>query len=332
MAASDFDVVGIGNAIVDVLAKSDEEFLTQHKLAKGAMTLIDAPTAGKLYAAMAPAIECSGGSVANTMAGIASLGGRGAFVGKVCADQLGSVFNHDIKAAGVAFATPPAKGGPPTARCLIFVTPDGQRTMQTYLGACIELKPDDVRMEQIQGARITYLEGYLWDPPEAKEAFRKAVKIAHAAGRKVALSLSDPFCVGRHRAEFLELVEKDVDILFANEAEITSLYQTNFDAAVQQVRQKKDRIAAVTRSEKGAVIVSGEHTHTVHAEKVSQVIDTTGAGDLFAAGFLFGLTHGHNLASAGRIGVICAAEIISHFGARPEVSLKDLVRSHLGHA
>jgi sugar/nucleoside kinase (ribokinase family) len=332
MAASDFDVIGIGNAIVDVLAKSDEAFLTQHKLAKGAMTLIDAPTAGKLYASMAPAIECSGGSVANTMAGIASLGGRGAFIGKVCADQLGSVFNHDIKAAGVAFATPPAKGGPPTARCLIFVTPDGQRTMQTYLGACIELKPDDVRMEQIQGARITYLEGYLWDPPEAKEAFRKAVKIAHAAGRKVALSLSDPFCVDRHRAEFLELVEKDVDILFANEAEITSLYQTNFDAAVQRIRQKKDQIAALTRSEKGAVIISGEHTHAVHAEKVSQVIDTTGAGDLFAAGFLFGLTHGHNLASAGRIGVICAAEIISHFGARPEVSLKDLVRSHLGHA
>ncbi len=332
MAASDFDVIGIGNAIVDVLAKSDEAFLAQHKLAKGAMTLIDAPTAGKLYASMAPAIECSGGSVANTMAGIASLGGRGAFIGKVCADQLGSVFNHDIKAAGVAFATAPAKGGPPTARCLIFVTPDGQRTMQTYLGACIELKPDDVRMEQIQGARITYLEGYLWDPPEAKEAFRKAVKIAHAAGRKVALSLSDPFCVGRHRAEFLDLVEKDVDILFANEAEITSLYQTDFDAAVQRVRQKKDRIAALTRSEKGAVIVSGEQTHAVNAEKVAHVVDTTGAGDLFAAGFLFGLTHGHNLASAGRIGVICAGEIISHFGARPEVSLKDLVRSRMGQA
>lgn len=332
MAASDFDVVGIGNAIVDVLSKSDDAFLQQHQLAKGAMTLIDAPTAGRLYTAMAPAIECSGGSVANTMAGIASLGGRGAFIGKVCADQLGSVFNHDIRAAGVSFATPPAKGGPPTARCLIFVTPDGQRTMQTYLGACIELKPDDVHMEQIQGARITYLEGYLWDPPEAKEAFRKAVRIAHAAGRKVALSLSDPFCVDRHRAEFLELVEKDVDILFANEAEITSLYRTaNFDDALQRVRQKKDRIAALTRSEKGAVIVSGDHTHAVPAEKVAHLVDTTGAGDLFAAGFLFGLTHGHNLPSAGRIGVICAAEIISHFGARPEVSLKDLVRTRMGH-
>ena len=333
MAASDYDVIGIGNAIVDVLAKAEEDFLAQHKLAKGAMTLIDAPTAGRLYQAMAPAIECSGGSVANTMAGIASLGGRGSFIGKVHADQLGSVFNHDIRAAGVHFATPPTKGGPPTARCLIFVTPDGQRTMQTYLGACIELKPDDVRMEDIQSARITYLEGYLWDPPEAKEAFRKAVKIAHAAGRRVALSLSDPFCVGRHRAEFQELVEKDVDILFANEAEITSLYETHdFDDAVQRIRQKKDRIAALTRSEKGAVIVSGDQTHHVPAEKISQVIDTTGAGDLFAAGFLFGLTHGHNLASAGRVGVICAAEIISHFGARPEVSLKDLVRTKLGHA
>ena len=332
MPSSDYDVVGIGNAIVDVLAKADEHFLVQHNLAKGAMTLIDAPTAGRLYQAMAPAIECSGGSTANTMAGLASLGGRGAFIGKVCADQLGSVFNHDIKAAGVAFSTPPSKGGPPTARCLIFVTPDGQRTMQTYLGACVELKPDDVRLEQIQGARITYLEGYLWDPPEAKEAFRKAVKIAHAAGRRVALSLSDPFCVGRHRAEFLELVENDVDILFANEAEITSLYQTtSFDDAMAQVRRKKDRIAALTRSEKGAVIVSGDQVHQVPAEKVAQLIDTTGAGDLFAAGVLYGLTHGHNLPSAGRIGVICAAEIISHFGARPEVSLKDLVRTKMQH-
>jgi sugar/nucleoside kinase (ribokinase family) len=214
---------------------------------------------------------------------------------------------------------------------LIFVTPDGQRTMQTYLGACVELGPDDVTPEQIQGARVTYLEGYLWDRPEAKEAFRKAAKIAHAAGRRIALTLSDPFCVERHRAEFLELVEKDVDILFANEAEITALYQTaSFDDALAQVRKKKSRIAALTRSEKGAVIVSGDQVHAVAAEKIKQVTDTTGAGDLFAAGFLFGLTHGHNLPSAGRIGVICAAEIISHFGARPEVSLKDLVKTKLG--
>ncbi|MBV8535237.1 MAG: adenosine kinase [Alphaproteobacteria bacterium] len=327
MAASDFDVIGIGNAIVDVLAKSDEAFLAQHKLAKGAMTLIDAPTAGKLYAAMAPAIECSGGSVANTMAGIASLGGRGAFIGKVCADQLGSVFNHDIKAAGVAFATPPAKGGPPTARCLIFVTPDGQRTMQTYLGACIELKPDDVHMEQIQGARITYLEGYLWDPPEAKEAFRKAVKIAHAAGRKVALSLSDPFCVGRHRAAFRDLVTGEVDILFANEAEICSLYETNsFDAAAAAVRGHVE-IAALTRSAAGSVIVTGAETYRVSAAPVARVIDTTGAGDLYASGFLYGLTRGLALPTCGTFGSLCAAEIISHVGARPEAALHEIVAS-----
>jgi sugar/nucleoside kinase (ribokinase family) len=280
---------------------------------------------------MGPAIECSGGSAANTMAGIASLGGRAAFIGKVCADQLGSVFNHDIRAAGVHFATPPAKGGPPTARCLVMVSPDSQRTMQTFLGACIELGPDDVTLEQIQAARVTYLEGYLWDRPEAKEAFRKAVKIAHASGRKVALTLSDAFCVDRHRAEFHELVEKEVDILFANEAEITSLYQVaSFDEALTLVRRKKNRIAALTRSEKGAVIVGGENVYTVPAERIPKLVDTTGAGDLFASGFLFGLTHGHNLPSAGRVAAICAAEIISHIGARPEVSLKDLVRARMG--
>lgn len=331
MTSSGYDVAAIGNAIVDVLAKTDEAFLAEHRLTKDAMTLIDAPTAAHLYAAMAPAIECSGGSAANTMAGLASLGGRGAFIGKVSADQLGSVFNHDIRAAGVHFSTPPHKGGPPTARCLVFVTPDGHRTMQTFLGACIELGPDDVNPEIIQAARVTYLEGYLWDRTEAKEAFRKAVKIAHASGRKVSLTLSDPFCVDRHRAEFLQLVENDVDILFANEAEIISLYQAaNFDDALARVRQKKNRIAAVTRSAKGAVIVGNDQVHPVAAERVVKVVDTTGAGDLFAAGFLFGLTHGHNLPSAGRIGALCAAEIISHFGARPEVSLKDLVRARMG--
>jgi len=331
MSSSGYDVLGIGNAIVDVLAKTDEAFLAQHKLTKGAMTLIDAPTAAHLYSAMGPAIECSGGSAANTMAGIASLGGRASFIGKVCADQLGGVFNHDIRAAGVHFATPPIKGQPPTARCLVMVSPDGQRTMQTYLGACIELGPDDVTQEQVAAARVTYLEGYLWDRPEAKEAFRKAVKIAHASGRKVSLTLSDAFCVDRHRAEFLELVEKDVDILFANEAEIISLYQvSSFDEALARVKQKKNRIAAVTRSEKGAVIIGGENVYTVAAERITRLVDTTGAGDLFAAGFLYGLTHGHNLPSAGRIAAICAAEIISHIGARPEVSLKDLVRAKMG--
>ncbi len=334
MSSSGYDVIGIGNAIVDVLAKMDEAFLATHKLVKGAMTLIDAPTAAHLYSALGPAIECSGGSAANTMAGIASLGGRAAFIGKVCADQLGGVFNHDIRAAGVHFSTPPIKGpqAPPTARCLVMVTPDGQRTMQTYLGACVELRPDDVTQEQIASARVTYLEGYLWDRPEAKEAFRKAVKIAHVSGRKVALTLSDAFCVDRHRAEFLELVENDVDILFANEAEITSLYQVpNFDEALSRVKQKKNRIAALTRSEKGAVIVGGENVYSVAAERIPKLVDTTGAGDLFAAGFLYGLTHGHNLPSAGRIAAICAAEIISHIGARPEVSLKDLVRARMGH-
>jgi len=331
MSSSGYDVVGIGNAIVDVLAKMDDAFLAEHQLVKGAMTLIDAPTAAHLYNSMGPAIECSGGSAANTMAGIASLGGRAAFIGKVCADQLGSVFNHDIRAAGVHFSTPPIKTQPPTARCLIMVTPDGQRTMQTFLGACIELGPEDVTMEEIQAARVTYLEGYLWDRPEAKEAFRKAMKIAHASGRRVALTLSDPFCVDRHRAEFLELVEKEVDILFANEAEITSLYQVkSFDEALALLRRKKNRIAALTRSEKGAVVVGGENVYTVAAERIPKLVDTTGAGDLFASGFLYGLTHGHNLPSAGRVAAICAAEIISHIGARPEVSLKDLVRARMG--
>jgi sugar/nucleoside kinase (ribokinase family) len=331
MTQSEQAVVAIGNAIVDVLAKADDAFIVQNKLSKGAMTLIDAPTAGSLYTKMAPAIECSGGSAANTVVGIASLGGKAAFIGKVHTDQLGSVFNHDIRAAGVEFKTVPSKSGPPTARCLILVTPDGQRTMQTYLGACVELGPDDVTQEAIQAAKITYLEGYLWDRPEAKDAFRKAVKLAHAAGRKVSLTLSDAFCVDRHRAEFLELVEKDVDILFANESEILSLYQAKtFEAALEAVKKKKDRITAITRSEKGAVIVGSDQVHTVAAEPNVKVVDTTGAGDLYAAGFLYGLTHGHNLPAAGRIGAICAAEIISHFGARPETSLKDLVRAKLG--
>jgi sugar/nucleoside kinase (ribokinase family) len=330
--SQEIDVVGIGNAIVDVLAKSEEAFLVQHKLSKGAMTLIDATAAGQLYSVMAPAIECSGGSAANTMVGVSGLGGKAGFIGKVHSDQLGGVFNHDIRAAGVEFKTPPSKSGPPTARCLILVTPDGQRTMQTYLGACVELGPDDVTQEAIQGAKITYLEGYLWDRPEAKEAFRKAMKIAHAAGRKIALTLSDAFCVDRHRAEFLDLVENHVDILFANEAEIKSLYQTqDFDTALAKTKQKKGRIAALTRSEKGAVIVSGDEVHSVPAEKIAKVVDTTGAGDLYAAGFLYGLTHGHNLTSAARVGAICAAEIISHFGARPEISLKDLLKTKMGH-
>jgi sugar/nucleoside kinase (ribokinase family) len=330
MAQSDFDVVGIGNAIVDVLAKADDAFLTGNRLAKGAMTLIDSARAEVLYAAMGPAIECSGGSAANTMAGIASLGGRAGYIGKIAADQLGDVFRHDIRSAGVTFATPPAKSGPATARCLIFVTPDAQRTMQTYLGACVELGPDDIADKTIAAAEITYLEGYLWDKPAAKEAFRKAMRVAHDARRKVALTLSDPFCVERHRAEFRELLGNHVDILFANEAEIISLYQAkDFDDALRQVQVHKDKVLVITRSEKGSVVCHDGNIHAVPAEKVERVVDTTGAGDLFAAGFLHGMTQGKDLRLCARIGAIAAAEIISHFGARPEMPLRVLVASKL---
>jgi sugar/nucleoside kinase (ribokinase family) len=330
MAQTDFDVVGIGNAIVDVLAKADDAFLAGNRLTKGAMTLIDAAKAEVLYAAMGPAIECSGGSAANTMAGIASLGGRAGYIGKIAADQLGDVFRHDIRSAGVTYATPPAKSGPATARCLIFVTPDAQRTMQTYLGACVELGPDDVPEKMVAGASVTYLEGYLWDKPAAKDAFRKAMKVAHEAKRKVALTLSDPFCVERHRAEFRDLVDNQVDILFANEAEIISLYHAkNFDEALSYVQKHKDKIIVVTRSEKGSVVCHDGSVHAVPAEKVERVVDTTGAGDLYAAGFLYGLTQQMSLTDCARIGGIAAAEIISHFGARPEVLLRTLVKTRL---
>ena len=333
MAQTDFDVVGIGNAIVDVLTKADDAFLTGNRLVKGAMTLIDSAKAEVLYAAMGPAIECSGGSAANTMAGIASLGGRGGYIGKVSADQLGDVFRHDIRSVGVTYATPPAKSGPATARCLIFVTPDAQRTMQTYLGACVELGPDDVSEKMIAGAGITYLEGYLWDKPAAKEAFRKATKIAHEAQRKVALTLSDPFCVERHRAEFLALVENDVDILFANEAEIMSLYQTKaVDEGLAQVQRHKSKVVVVTRSEKGSVVCHNGNIQAVPAEKVERVVDTTGAGDLFAAGFLHGLSQKMDLRDCARVGAIAAAEVISHIGARPETALRTLVKAKLNTA
>ena len=330
MAQADFDVLGIGNAIVDVLAKADDGFLAGNRLAKGTMTLIDAQHAEVLYAAMGPAIECSGGSAANTMAGLASFGGRAGYIGKVAADQLGDVFRHDIRSVGVTYAIPPARSGPPTARCLIFVTPDAQRTMQTYLGACVELGPDDVPEATVASASVTYLEGYLWDRPAAKEAFRKAMRIAHAAGRKVALTLSDPFCVERHRAEFLDLVENHVDILFANEAEIVALYQArDFDDALSRVHVHKDKVVALTRSAKGSVICHDGSVEAVPAEKVDHVVDTTGAGDLYAAGFLYGFTQGRDLRTCARLGSIAAAEVISHFGARPEVSLCELAKAKL---
>jgi sugar/nucleoside kinase (ribokinase family) len=331
VAGHEYDVVGIGNAIVDVIARTDDAFLERHRLAKGAMTLITGHQADMLYADMGPAIEVSGGSAANTMAGIAALGGSAGYMGRVFADQLGQVFRHDIRAAGVHFATPAAKEGPPTARSLIFVTPDAQRTMQTYLGACVEFGPDDVDATMIEAAGITYLEGYLWDRPQAKEAFRKAVAVARGAGRRVALSLSDPFCVERHRAEFRELIETAVDIVFANQAEILSLWQVGeFEAALAECHRRPRRIWALTRSEKGAVAVGDGRADAVPAERVAKVVDTTGAGDLFASGFLFGLARRRPLAECARLGAICAAEIISHVGARPETDLAALVKARLG--
>ena len=325
-----FDVVGIGNAIVDVIAHADDGFLTSNDLAKGAMTLIDAPRAEALYGKMASAIEASGGSAANTMAGLASLGGRAAFIGKVRDDQLGAIFRHDIRAAGVHFDSTPATIGLPTARCLIFVTADAQRTMQTFLGASVDLGPADVDAALISSASVVYLEGYLWDRPKAKEAFQLAAGIAHDAGRKVALTLSDSFCVDRHRADFLKLIEGHVDVLFANEAEIKALYQvTDFDLAVKQVRHHCE-VAAVTRSEKGAVIVVGDQVTAIPAAPVARVVDTTGAGDLYAAGFLFGYTRDLPIETCGKIGAIAAAEIIGHYGARPDANLAALVAAKLG--
>ncbi len=323
-------VVGIGNAIVDVLAHAGDAFLAQHGLVKGAMTLIDAAQAEALYDRMGSAVEMSGGSAANTMAGIAALGGQAGYIGKVAEDTLGRVFQHDIRAIGVTFATPPLAAPPPTARCLILVTPDAQRTMNTFLGAAVELGPDDVDDGLIAGAQITYLEGYLWDRPTAKEAFLKAARIAHAAGRKIALTLSDSFCVQRHRDSFHELVDGHVDILFGNEHEIMELYQTRtLEDALDAVRCECD-IAVVTRSAKGSVIMDGLTVYEVPAEPVPHVVDTTGAGDLFAAGFLYGLTHGRHLAECGRLGSIAAAEVISHFGARPEADLAALAKEKLG--
>lgn len=327
MSGATYDVVGIGNALVDVIAHVDDEFLEAHGLRKGTMALIDAKQAEEAYALMPPTAETSGGSAGNTIAGVASLSGRAAYIGRVCDDQLGRVYRHDMRALGVTFDVAPASAGS-TGRCLIVVTPDAQRTMRTYLGAGAELGPDDVDEELIANSAITYLEGYLWDPPGAKQAFLKAARIAHAAGQRVSLTLSDAFCVDRHREEFLNLVAGHVDVLFANEAEVMSLYETDrFDDALQRVRGHCE-IAALTRSERGAVIAIQDEVHVIDAEP-ARVVDTTGAGDLYAAGFLYGITHGMDIVTCGRIAAIAAAEVISHFGARPQVSLADLVRSRL---
>lgn len=324
MTDGELDVVGVGNAIVDVLAQASDEFLRKHGLQKGSMSLIDERQAAALYADMGPAVEASGGSAANTMAGIASLGGKPAYIGRVCNDQLGEIFSHDMHALGIHFAVPPAISGPSTARCLILVTPDAQRTMNTYLGACVNLGPEDIDEALVRRGKITYLEGYLWDRPKAKEAFIKAARVASAAGRQVALSLSDSFCVARHRDSFLELVAHHVDILFANEAEIKALYQTDsFEQAAACVRGQT-ALAALTRGPKGSLLVTADGALEIAAARVDKVVDTTGAGDLYAAGLLFGLTHGKPLDWAGRCGSLAAAEVLGHFGARPEARLSEL--------
>ncbi|HEY3673617.1 MAG TPA: adenosine kinase [Acidimicrobiia bacterium] len=318
------DVVAIGNALVDVLSHESPEFLAEQGLTPGAMELIDTDRAEHLYAAMGPAIEISGGSAANTLVGVTSLGGSAGFIGRVADDDLGAVFGHDIRAAGVEFVAKPAVGGEPSGRCLIMVTPDAQRTMNTYLGASAQLGPDDVDADLVTRAQVLYLEGYLWDEPEAKDAYRLAARAAHDAGNRVAFTLSDSFCVDRHRDEFLDLVASDVDVLFANEAEITSLFQVDdFDDALQRV-QHHCEIAALTRSERGAVVVTRDEIHVVDATHIADVVDTTGAGDQFAAGFLFGLTHGYDLGTAAKLGALAAGEVISHIGARPATSLAAL--------
>lgn len=318
-------VVGIGNAIVDVLSHADDAFLRDNGLVKGSMTLIDLDQAEALYKKMGSAVEMSGGSAANTIAGIASLGGRAGYIGKICDDILGVVFRHDIRAIGVAFDSQPVVGHPPTARSLIIVTPDAERTMHTYLGACVELGPDDIDPDFIARAQVTYMEGYLWDRPAAKQAFLKAADVAAQAGRRVSLTLSDSFCVERHRDSFRELISGHVDILFGNEDELVNLYRTDtLDQAIDAVRGECE-IVVVTRGAKGSMVMDGPSVFEVPAEPIDRLVDTTGAGDLYAAGFLHGYTQGRHLAECARLGSLAAAEIISHYGARPEVDLAELV-------
>ncbi len=318
-----FDVLAIGNAIVDVIASHDDAFLAAQGIPKGSMRLVSAQEAARLYAAMGPAREISGGSAANTTAGIAALGGRAAFVGRVSDDQLGLVFRHDIEAAGVTYRTPPAAGGPPTGQCLIIVTPDAQRTMNTYLGSCQELDADDVDADMVRAAALTYFEGYLWDPPAPIRAIRKAKAIAREAGRQVALTLSDVFCVEGHRDAFLRMMrEGAVDLVFANENEARSLFRTDVLAEALDALAAIVPIAVVTRSEKGAIVVNGHGREEVPVTPAARVLDTTGAGDLFAAGFLFGFTRGRPLRECAIMGTVAAAEVIEHFGARPEADLK----------
>ena len=320
---TDYDVLCIGNAIVDIIAQCDDAFLTENGIIKGAMNLIDAERAELLYSRMGPALEASGGSAGNTAAGIASFGGKAAYFGKVSNDQLGEIFTHDIQAQGVHFKTKPLEGFPPTARSMIFVTEDGERSMNTYLGACVELGPEDVEADKAAGAKVTYFEGYLWDPPRAKEAIRLTADHAHKAGREVSMTLSDSFCVDRYRDEFLDLMRSGtVNIVFANDHEIKSLYQTSsFEAALEAIR-KDCRIAAVTRSEKGSVIVRGNETVWIEAMPIKELVDTTGAGDLYAAGFLHGYTAGLDLQHCGDLGSLAAGLVIQQIGPRPRQNLR----------
>ncbi|WP_336056107.1 adenosine kinase [Nitratireductor sp. CH_MIT9313-5] len=320
---SEFDVLCIGNAIVDIIARCDEAFLVENDIRRGTMNLVDAERAALLYERMGPAIETSGGSAGNTAAGVASFGGKAAYFGKVSRDHLGEIYTHDIRAQGVAFDTRPLEGEPPTARSMIFVTPDGERSMNTYLGACVELGPEDVEADKAKAAKVTYFEGYLWDPPRAKEAIRMTAELAHEAGREVAMSLSDPFCVDRYRAEFLELMRsKTVNIVFANEHELVSLYETSsFDDALAAIRKDCD-LACVTLSERGSIVVRDGETVEIDPVKVRDVVDTTGAGDLYAAGFLFGYTNGKSLGQSGKLGSMAASRVIGQIGPRLQTSLK----------
>ncbi len=332
--SSPLDLLVLGNAIVDVIARTDDGFLAAQNVAKGAMQLIDEERAEALFAVMGPATIVSGGSGANTAVGAALLGAKTGFIGKVRNDELGGLFAHDLKATGVSFSVPAATDGPATARCFVLVTPDGERTMNTYLGACQGLNPADVEEAVVASARVVYLEGYLWDPPAAKEAFRKAVKIAHGAGNAVALTLSDAFCVGRYREEFLGLIrDGSIDILFANIGELQSLYETDDpDAALKALRDERNGrglhlLALVTRSSEGAAVVKGGEIRTVPASPIDELVDSTGAGDLFAAGFLAGHARGLDHVTSARLGALAAAEVIQHIGARPQSDLVKLARS-----
>lgn len=323
MTETRFDVLTIGNAIVDIIASTEDDFLVRENIIKGAMNLIDDERAEHLYAAMGPAIEASGGSASNTAAGVASFGGKAAYFGKVADDHLGGIFRHDIRAVGVHFESKPLKAPPPTARSMIFVTPDGERSMNTYLGACVELDSSDIEEEIVATSKLTYFEGYLWDPPRAKEAIRMAAEIAHKHGRRYSMTLSDPFCVDRYREEFLDLMRsRTVDIVFANESEVKSLYQTaDFNSALEAFRADCE-IGIVTRSELGSVVVTADETHAVEAHPIEKLLDTTGAGDLYAAGFLYGLTNDRNLTDCAKLGSLAAAIVIQQVGPRPSGSLK----------